>query len=295
MQPVYFAEENELEALDPATEKDATLITWFKLNRDNLDARRYLYHDIPNHVVFDRENKWKRRQQGGKVIGRMYSVSPRDTERYHLRLLLLHAPGGCSFEELKTVDNEICQTFMDAAKRRGLLCDDTEYERCIAEAVIFQMPSQLRTLFYVILLHCNPSNPIDLWNSFKTNMTEDFMHHFDAETAEAMAFYDIEAMLAEQGRSFSDFGIPVPSVFCPLQSKNINKEEELRFGQKMYETLNEAHCLAVAKILGACRRRSATTASCFFIDGPGGTGKTYLYNTLCHLFRGQGVSVLTVA
>ncbi|CAF4164137.1 unnamed protein product, partial [Rotaria magnacalcarata] len=29
--------------------------------------------------------------------------------------------------------------------------------------------------------------------------------------------------------------------------------------------------------------------------GPGGTGKTYLYNTLCHLFRGQGVSVLTVA
>ncbi|CAF2140761.1 unnamed protein product [Rotaria magnacalcarata] len=121
------------------------------------------------------------------------------------------------------------------------------------------------------------------------------MRHFDAETAEAMVFYDIEAMLAEQGRSFSDFGIPIPSVFCPLQSKNINKEEELRFGQKMYETLNEAQRLAVDKILGTHHGRSATTVSCFFIDGPGGTGKTYLYNTLCHLFKGPGVSVLTVA
>ncbi|CAM4754258.1 unnamed protein product [Rotaria magnacalcarata] len=84
-------------------------------------------------------------------------------------------------------------------------------------------------------------------------------------------------------------------MFCPLQSKNINKEEELRFGQEMYETLNEAQRSAVDKILGAYHRRSATTAPCFFIDGPGGTGKTYLYNTLCYLFKGQGVSGLTVA
>ena len=37
------------------------------------------------------------------------------------------------------------------------------------------------------------------------------------------------------------------------------------------------------------------TASCFFIDGPGGTGKTHLYKTLYHLFKGQGAYVLTVA
>ncbi len=60
-------------------------------------------------------------------------------ERHHLRLLLLHTPGVCSFDDLKTVDGQICQTFMDAAKRRGLLGDDTEYERCMVEAVLFQM------------------------------------------------------------------------------------------------------------------------------------------------------------
>ncbi|CAF2111767.1 unnamed protein product [Rotaria magnacalcarata] len=137
MQSVYFAEGNKLEALYRTTEKDTTLIASFKLNRGNSHARIYLYHDISNHFVFDRENKWKRRQQGRKGIGRMYSISPRDTERYHLRLLLLRTSGACSFEKLETVDNEICQTFLDAARRRGLLCNDTEHERCVAKAVIF--------------------------------------------------------------------------------------------------------------------------------------------------------------
>ncbi|CAF1515199.1 unnamed protein product, partial [Adineta steineri] len=63
----------------------------------------------------------------------------------------------------------------------------------------------------------------------------------------------------------------------------------------MYEALNENQRQAVDEILEACYRRSVTTASCLFIDGPGGTGKTYLYNTLCYLFKGQGVSGLTVA
>ncbi|CAF4779599.1 unnamed protein product, partial [Rotaria sp. Silwood2] len=145
-QPVYFAEENEREALERAATKDTTLTAWFKLNAKNPDARQYLYHDIPQHFVFERNGTWKHRLQGENVIGRMYSVSPSDVECYHLRLLVLYTPGACSFDDLKTVDGQICQTFMEAAKRRGLLRDDTEYERCMSEAVIFQMPQQLRTL-----------------------------------------------------------------------------------------------------------------------------------------------------
>ncbi|CAF5057615.1 unnamed protein product [Rotaria sp. Silwood1] len=127
---------------------------------------------------------------------------------------------------------------MEAAKRRGLLRDDTEYERCIAETIIFQMPQQLRTLCYVILLYCNPTKPIDLWNWFKAYMAEDLMQHVDAQAAEAMAFYAIEEKLKDQGRSCSDFGIPLPiSVSYLLEPKIINKEEELQIGQEMYAML----------------------------------------------------------
>ncbi|CAF5054116.1 unnamed protein product [Rotaria sp. Silwood1] len=139
-QPVYFAEGNEREAVERAATKDTTLTAWFKLNAKNPDARQYLYHDIPQHFVIERNGTWKHRLQGENVICRMYSVSPSVVERYHLRLLLLYTPGTCNFDDPKTVDGQICQTFMEAAKRRGLLRDDAEYERCNSEAVIFQMP-----------------------------------------------------------------------------------------------------------------------------------------------------------
>ncbi|CAF4493388.1 unnamed protein product [Rotaria sp. Silwood2] len=126
-------------------------------------------------------------------------------------------------------------------------------------------------------------------------MAEDFMRNFGAETAEAMVFYEIEAKLTEQEQSFADFGMSPPSIFCPIQIETINKEEELRVGQHMYEALNENQRQAADEILEAYYRRSVTTASCLFIDGPGGTGKTHLYNTLCRLFKGQGVRVLAVA
>ncbi|CAF4426189.1 unnamed protein product [Rotaria sp. Silwood2] len=204
----------------------------------------------------------------------MYSVSPSDVERYHLRLLLLYTPGACSCDDLKTVDGQVCQTFMEAAKRRGLLCDDTEYERCMSEAVIFRMPQQLRTLFCVILLYCNPTRPVDLWNSFKAHMAEDFMQPVDSETAEAMEFYAIDAKLKEQGRSCSDFDIPSPtSVPYSFESKIINKEEELRMGQEMYAMLNQDQRSIADTILASHRTQSTTTAdSCFFTDGPGGQG-----------------------
>ena len=121
------------------------------------------------------------------------------------------------------------------------------------------------------------------------------MHKFDAETAEAMVSYDIEAKLSEQGQSFADFGILPPTIFCPIQIESMNKKEELHVGRKMYETLNENQRQAADETLAAYYRRPVTTASCFFIDGPGGTRKTHLYNTLCHLLKGQGVRVLTVA
>ena len=70
----------------------------------------------------------------------MYSVSPSGVERYHLRLLLLHIPGVWSFDDLKTVDGQVCKKCMKAAKRRGLLRDDIEYERCMSKAVIVEMP-----------------------------------------------------------------------------------------------------------------------------------------------------------
>ena len=84
----------------------------------------------------------------------MYSVSPRDTERFHLRLLLLHIPGATSFEYLRTVNGQVFDTFQKAADKHNLLSNDNEWMRCLGEAAGVDMPSQLRqtyALTYILI------------------------------------------------------------------------------------------------------------------------------------------------
>ena len=101
---VYLQEGQVDAALNRAANMSTTLTAWFKLNEVDHQAHDILYSSIPIYYVWNSgQKKWKRRQRGGdNVISRMYHVSPRDTERFHLRLLLLHVPEATSYEFLRT-------------------------------------------------------------------------------------------------------------------------------------------------------------------------------------------------
>ncbi|GFS55555.1 ATP-dependent DNA helicase [Trichonephila inaurata madagascariensis] len=58
MQPVYFFDDEERQALERAAQRNTMLIAWFELNRTDPDANRYLYADIPKHFVW-KNNKWE--------------------------------------------------------------------------------------------------------------------------------------------------------------------------------------------------------------------------------------------
>ena len=57
------------------------------------------------------------------MIVRMYKVS-QTGESFFLRLLLLHVKVATSFEDLRTVDGTIFNTFCEACSQLGLLQDD---------------------------------------------------------------------------------------------------------------------------------------------------------------------------
>ena len=155
-QPVYFKPGSEEEALLRAESSDSTLLAWFKLNQTDPDAHEHLYHNIPNYYVFSNK-KWKpRKRDGHKVIGRMYLCSPSDGDRFYLRLLLLHVKGACSYNDLLTHQNVTYPTFKEAAKARSLLEDDSEWDRCLNDAVLVRMPQVLRKLFASICIWSNP-------------------------------------------------------------------------------------------------------------------------------------------
>lgn len=74
----------------------------------------------------------------------MYSVSPTNTELYHMRLLLLSVRGARSFESLRTARGQIYSTYVEACIALGLVETDDEWKHCLEEAILWMMPGQLR-------------------------------------------------------------------------------------------------------------------------------------------------------
>ena len=147
-QPVYFQQEHEHEALERSSHGETQLTAWFKLNEEDETARQYLYTEIPTYYLFNNTlKKWvQRKRNGNNIISRMYSVSPKEHERFYLRVLLLHVPGATSFEKLKTVNAYTATTFHEACKLDHLLDDDSEWDNVLSKASHFQMPQELRDL-----------------------------------------------------------------------------------------------------------------------------------------------------
>ena len=66
-------------------------------------------------------------------MSRMVNVSPRDVERYALRLLLMHVPGATCEEDLRTVEGTVYRSCKLAATARGLVVDDAEFTLTLHE------------------------------------------------------------------------------------------------------------------------------------------------------------------
>ena len=74
--------------------------------------------------------------------------------------------------------------------------------------------------------------------------------------------------------------------------ENINFEEEIHLGKEKYETLNVEQKIIVERALKAVKDYIKEHCNCIYVDGPGGSGKTFIYNTLGHIFRSKGNSIL---
>ena len=175
-QLVYFTDAEERDALERAAQRNTMLTGWFQLNITTPEANSHLYAEIPKHFTWNKNSyTWQKRVKlGDHILTRMYFVSPKDIERFHLRLLLCHVRGAKSFADLKTYENVVHSTFKEACRARNLLQDDEEWKKCLVEASVFQMPSQLQQLFVFICVFCNPTELVSLWNKFKESLSEDF-------------------------------------------------------------------------------------------------------------------------
>lgn len=76
------------------------------------------------------------------------------------------------------------------------------------------------------------------------------------------------------------------------EQRHYDRDRETAMAEERIPTLNPEQRAAFDKIVSAVEDK---TGQSFFLHGAGGTGKTYVYNTICHHLRGMGKIVLCVA
>jgi hypothetical protein len=175
---------------DPIFELNTKLTAYFDYNAQLPADERLHYFEIPRHckwayVKKEKVAEWRKRKAVRKPsIGRMYTVSPSQSDLWHLRILLYHVKA-TSWKDLTSFEGVDYKTFPAAALARGLTRDDTEQTKAMEEAVLIASPSEIRFLFAVLLAHQTPKHPEELWEKFKLDMADDYLHQdLDVETAE---------------------------------------------------------------------------------------------------------------
>ncbi|XP_048511133.1 uncharacterized protein LOC125500940 [Athalia rosae] len=110
----------------------------------------------------------------------------------------------------------------------------------------------------------------------------------------ARAYAQISEMLNAEGWSLSDFP-EMEQKIINFESNNELLEESSTIGVRQYEKLNSEQKEIVDAVLDSINTADYTGGACFYIDGPGGSDKTYIYKIIWHLLKAKGKNVITMA
>nr|XP_047141262.1 uncharacterized protein LOC124816209 [Hydra vulgaris] len=227
-QIVYFREGEEQVALDRAAQRDTHHTAWFKLNSENKGAHRYSYVNILYHFVFDdKHSKWK-------------------------------VKGAKSWEDLHTVSGLVLETFRKACVLKGLLQDDSEWQRGFIHRQVPFILAEQTTL-------CQIEKNIN-------------------QSGKTLSDYNLPVV-----DEFINFN---------LENLNDNVQQSIDEANRMRQLLNINQLIESNDVLAALNEQTSVENQhlrLFFMDGPAGSGKTFTNNYLIAQTSSRGVKSATAA
>ena len=129
--------------------------------------------------VYMGRKKWRIRKQGSSTIARIYSIHPSKGEVFYLRMLLIdalhnHSAGKKSFEDIRTVNDVLYESYKETCRELGMLNDDELWNLVMEDAKEQQLPMQMRELFVMLFVFCDLNDPSALFEKSWQSMAEDF-------------------------------------------------------------------------------------------------------------------------
>jgi hypothetical protein len=290
-----------------------TMLTeWFVANQKYPEARNLSYCDFPSKWRWNVKTRtWEKRHQDGGKIGRIYFVHPLAGERYYLRMLLLIVKGAENYDVLRTYNNITHPTFKEACNTRGLLSNDQEWYNAFDEASHWATSNQLRQLFVTMLLFCEVGDEFIFFEKVWKLLTDDIQYNMcqvlnhpnyqmsDSELRDHL-LDNLATLFSKRGSNIKDFKLPNKSGGSSVASTNHFIDEELCYdatnllneSENMVSRLNSEQLQAFNCIIDVVL---SNKPGFFFVSGYGGTGKTFLWNTIITYIRAHKKIVLSVA
>ncbi|CAN7057256.1 unnamed protein product, partial [Brassica rapa subsp. trilocularis] len=295
----------------PGIEK--TMFTeWMVLCRTSAFARTLTYVQIPEFFTWNNSSKVRSERKRGTSIGRVVTVHPASGDRYYLRILINKVKGPRSYTELRTFNGVTYPDFKSTCCARGLLANDAEWHESMAELNTWGTPSQLREMFVKLLIYCHVANPKELWDKCWKTLSEDILYkkrkefkhpqlEIDDAKLEQYTLLELEKALRNQEHTLTDFpGMPTPDPLLLKELGNTLWQQELQYNvaeeksrhDTQYTLLNREQLDVYQAIIESTQE---DYGKLFFVYGAGGTGKTFLYQTIISRLRSEKKIVLPVA
>ncbi|XP_066392882.1 uncharacterized protein [Miscanthus floridulus] len=308
---VLYTEDDYLDQVINVPSKLITKLTsWIDANQHHPEAREHTYVEFPEHWIWHTDGKfWDKRRNNRVKVGRLANVAPNQGERFYLRMLLHIVKGPRCFSEIRNVAGHQHPTFRAACDALGLLGNDQEWFHAMSDAAHWAFPCQLRQLFVTLLLFCELREPLGVFDQYVRVMGEDMLYRAKLLAPEApdaviqqhirsCVLHELEKLIRDAGYSLHHFHLPQPDTASSEIIANRLIMEELSYADAATEieqcitqlNMEQRHIYDLIQ-----HSISNNLGHTFFVYGYGGTGKTFLWNTLLNSVRSKGKIALAVA
>ncbi|XP_074305818.1 uncharacterized protein LOC141641040 [Silene latifolia] len=251
------------EVVERSSEGRTKFTAWMEYNNLKSDGRDLTYCEFPTKFVWKKkERAWKPREKGF-TLGRMYHMSPNDGERYYLRNLLNFVKGPKSYKDIRTINGVPHTDFKEACYALGLFGDDKDLVK-----------------------------PELVWEKTWKFLSDDILHRRRTELRnpdlqltdkqlQNYALSEIESWLQRNGSSL------LLADELSYDKDALKKEHEV-----LTSSMTDEQKSIYRKIMFSVENGQGGV---YFVYGYGGTGKTFLWKTLCAGIRSKGEIVIAVA
>ncbi|XP_045791492.1 ATP-dependent DNA helicase pif1-like [Trifolium pratense] len=227
--------------------------------------------------------------------------------------LLLNVQVGCtSFEDIPTVDGHVYDSYREACGALHLLEDDREFIDSIVEVALLGSGFSIRKMFANLLMSNSMSDPFNVWEQLWETFADGILYQkrrelklpdyvMSSEDLKESCLIEIDNFLRDNGKSLNDYEC-MPQLKDPNNGmfNNILLENEFKYDcdemkklhDQYFKELNSEQLSAYQSI---CATVDDGVGTMFFVDGYGGTGKTFLWKTLSYRLRSEGKIVVNVA